>query len=77
MINAKRTNTPSLITTCTGLALASPAFAHNGPHQMTYLQSLLHQLAWNDTLAGALTVGVVASMAAWRLCQRKAGRTKL
>jgi hypothetical protein len=77
MIHSGR-NISSLITICTGLALASPAFAHDGPHQMTYLQSLLHELAWSDTLAVTLSVAVaVVAVAAWRLCQRKAGLTKL
>lgn len=75
MIHSGRAIAP--LSLCTGLALASPAFAHNGPHQMSYLQSLLHELAWSDTVAATLSVAVVATVAAWRLCQRKAESTKL
>jgi hydrogenase/urease accessory protein HupE len=75
MIHSGRAIAP--LSLCTGLALASPAFAHDGPHQMTYLQSLLHELAWSDTLPVTLSVAVVTAVAAWRLCQRKAGSTKL
>jgi len=77
MIVAKRTNILSFIALCTGLALASPALAHNGPHRMTYLQSLLHELAWTETLAASLTIAALGTMAAWRLCQRKAAYRKL
>lgn len=53
------------------MGLASPVQAHDGLHQMTYLPSLLHELAWADTLASTLAI------AAWRFCQGMAARTTL
>ena len=44
---------------------------------MTYLQSLLHELAWADTLASTFAIAAVSAIAAWRFCQRKAARTTL
>ena len=62
---------------CTTMALlASPAFAHDGPHQMTYLQSLLHELAYADALSTVLSIAAFGSVAAWRLSRRKALRAK-
>ena len=75
MIHPGRTIAPIFL--CTGLALASPAFAHDGLHQMTYLQSLLHELAWSDTLAVALTIGGFAAVAAWRYWRHRAARATL
>jgi hypothetical protein len=76
MTNNKPAFIPSFL--CTTMALlASPAFAHDGPHQMTYLQALLHELAYADYLPAALAVAAVAVAAAWRLTRRKPARTKL
>jgi hydrogenase/urease accessory protein HupE len=77
MIDTKRTAILSCVALCTGLGLASPALAHDGPHQLSYLQSLLHELAWADTLAPTPAIAAVGAIAAWRFCRRKAARTKL
>jgi hydrogenase/urease accessory protein HupE len=75
MIHPSRTI--ARLSLCTGLALASPAFAHDGPHQMTYLQNLLHDLAWADTLSATLAIAAAGTMIAWRLTRRKAACAKL
>jgi hydrogenase/urease accessory protein HupE len=63
---------------CTAMMLfASPAMAHDGPHQLTYLQSLLHELSHADYLHATLAVGAIGAMAAWRLTRRKRTCTKL
>lgn len=77
MIDTKRTNILSCVALCTGMGFASPVQAHDGLHQMTYLQSLLHELAWADTLASTFAIAAVSAIAAWRFCQRKAARTTL
>ena len=73
---------PICTTTFSALALSSaltwcgPARAHDGPHQMTYLQSLLHELAYADTLSTVLSIAAFGSVAVWRLSRRKALRAK-
>ena len=63
---------------CTTMALlASPALAHDGVHQMTYLQSLLHEMAHADVLATVACAAALAATAAWRLSRRRAARAKL
>jgi len=70
--------TPVPLFLCTMLALAAgPAFAHAGPHQMTWLQSLLHDLAHADTLSMLSFVTATGALAAWRLCLRKTRRIAL
>ncbi|MDB5760270.1 MAG: hypothetical protein JWM30_3559 [Burkholderia sp.] len=70
-------NTLASLFLCTTMALlTSPAFAHDGPHQMTYLQAMLHELAYTDHLPAALAIaaaGVIAT-AGMRLRRRKAAR---
>jgi hypothetical protein len=76
MTNATRTLAPFSL--CTTMALlAIPAHAHNGPHQLTYLQSLLHELAYADILPAALMLAAVGAAASWRLARRKAAGTSL
>lgn len=63
-----------LFSACTAMTLsATSALAHDGPHQLTYLQWLLHELAYADTLPLALAAAVAAASgaAAWRLLRRK------
>lgn len=63
---------------CTMMALlASPALAHDGVHRMTYLQSLLHEMAHADVLSTVACAAAFAAAAAWRLSRRKAARAKL
>ena len=62
---------------CTSLALFRPAFAHDGAHHFTYLQSLLHELAYGDALPFALAAVAAGSAVAWRLLRRKPARTRL
>ena len=76
MTNNKPALFPSIL--CTTMALlASPAFAHDGPHQMTYLQAMLHELAYADYLPATLIAAAVGAAAVWRLARRKPARTKL
>lgn len=66
------------VSVCTTMALlAGPAFAHDGPHQMTYLQSLLHELSHAGSLAAALAVAVPLAFAACGMQRRRAARAKL
>ena len=76
MSNAICTTTFSTLALSSALTWCSPAHAHDGPHQMTYLQSLLHDLAYADTLATVVSIAAFASVAAWRLSRRKAHRAK-
>ena len=76
MNNNTRTVIP--FTLCTTMVLlAGPAFAHEGPHQLTYLQVLLHDLAYADYLPAGLAMATATIAAAWRLTRRKASRAKL
>lgn len=63
---------------CTTMALlASPAVAHDGVHRMTYLQSLLHEMAHADALVILACAAAAGAAAAWRLSRRKAARARL
>lgn len=76
MITVPRTPAPLFF--CTMLALAAgPACAHAGPHQMTWLQWLLHELADADTLSILMFLSVSSALAAWRLSRRKSSRIAL
>ena len=62
-------------TLCTTLVLLStPALAHDGLHQVTYLQALLHELAHADYLPAAFGSGTLTVAAIWRLTRRKVSR---
>jgi hypothetical protein len=58
---------------------ASPALAHDGSHELTYLQAFLHALAYAGDwpAALALVTTAVAAATVWRLARRKTSRTKL
>ena len=76
MSNNTRALIPYIL--CTTLVLlTSPAFAHDGPHQLTYLQFMLHELAHADYLPAALGVAAVTVAAVWRLARRKVSRNRL
>jgi hypothetical protein len=76
MINTTRTL--ATLPVCTTMALlASPALAHDGMHQMTWLQSLLHELAHAGTLPAVLAIAACGAAAAWGLSKRKAAAKKL
>lgn len=66
---------------CTTTVLVTgPAAAHDGPHQLTYLQSLLHELAYADALPAVLSTAAIAAIgcaAAWRLSRRRTARHKM
>ena len=63
---------------CTTLALTSPAMAHDGAHEFSFLTSLLHELSHADYLLGALdAVAALGAGAAWRLTRRKRDRSGL
>ena len=63
---------------CTTMALVtSSALAHDGVHQMTYLQSLLHDMADVDVLSTLACAAVFAATATWRLSRRKTARARL
>ena len=68
-----------LSSACTAMTLsATSALAHDGPHQLTYLQWLLHELAYAGPLPVALAaVAAGAGAAAWRLLRRRSGRRRL
>nr|WP_314627272.1 hypothetical protein [uncultured Noviherbaspirillum sp.] len=75
---SNNTRAPARFTLCTTMALlSSPAFAHDGPHQLTYLQALLHDLAYADYLPAGLALTAAVAAVSWRLARRKASRTKL
>lgn len=73
----KPSRTPTLPTLCTALALSSPAMAHDGVHETTFLASLLHELAYTDYLFGALATVALGLGITWRMARRKTSRTKL
>lgn len=76
MHKARRTTLPFSL--CTAMMLfASPAMAHDGPHQWTYRQGMLHELAHADHLPAAMAVVAIGAIAAWRLTRRKVSCTKL
>jgi len=76
MTNATRTMATVIL--CTTMALlAGSALAHDGPHQMTTLQHLLHALAWTDILPATLVIAVVVTVVGRRLTRRKATRRGL
>jgi hypothetical protein len=77
MRNAIHTMTFSSLALPAALTWCGPAHAHNGPHQLTYLQSLLHELAYADILPAALMLAAVGAAASWRLARRKAAGTSL
>ncbi len=75
---SNNTRAPVRFTLCTTMALlASPAFAHDGPHQLTYLQAFLHELAYAGYLPAALGLTAAVAAVTWRLARRKASRSKL
>lgn len=75
MTRSLRTSILPSLALCTALALSSPAMAHEGVHEATFLANLLHELAYTDYLSGALAT--VALGLAWRMARRKTSRTKL
>ena len=76
MHKAKRTTLP--VSLCTTMMLfAGPAMAHEGPHHLTYLQSLLHALAHADYLAAAMAVVAIGTFAFLQPTRRKTVRAKL
>jgi hydrogenase/urease accessory protein HupE len=77
MTKPGRTPTLPALALCTALALSSPAMAHDGVHDTTFLASLLHELAYTDYLFGALATVALGLGVAWRMARRKTSRTKL
>jgi hypothetical protein len=77
MTKPSRTPTLPTLALCTALALSSPAMAHDGVHETTFLASLLHELAYTDYLFGALATVALGLGVAWRMARRKTSRTKL
>ena len=70
MTQKKKTLAPLCL--CTTIALlTSPAFAHDGPHHMTYLQSMLHELAYADYLAAAFVLAATGVVTTMRLCRHR------
>jgi hypothetical protein len=75
---SNNTCAPARLTLCTTMALlASPAFAHDGPHHLTYLQAFLHDLAYADYLPAALALTAAVGAVAWRLARRTVSRPEL
>ena len=71
----EKKNTLASLSLCTMIALvASPAFAHEGPHQMTYLQAMLHELAYADYLAAAFALAATCVVTTMRLRRSRAAK---
>lgn len=78
MTATARTTTRLALPLCTTLALvAHPAFAHEGPHEFTFVARILHDFAYADYLAAGLSMTAFGLAAAWRLARRKAAAAKL
>ena len=76
MSNNTRALIPYIL--CTTLVLlTTPAFAHDGLHQPTYLQAMLHELAHADYLPAAFGLGTLTVVAIRRLARRKLSRGQM
>ncbi|MET0963117.1 MAG: hypothetical protein ABWY05_09910 [Noviherbaspirillum sp.] len=68
----------NLASSCTALALCSPAMAHEDAHEFSFLTSLLHELSHTDYVVGGLAaVAALGAGAAWGLARRRRSRSRL
>lgn len=77
MTRTNRTAIRRLRALCTALALSGPAMAHDGPHNLTLLESVLHELAYTDYLYGALAMGAMGVALACRVIRRRSAAAAL